>query len=335
MMRAAIIGAGLMGRWHAHYARQCGAALVGVADSQRPEPELKQRFRGAAVFRDAEMLVKELKPDVLHVCTPADTHERIVEVALRAGAHVLVEKPLALTAESTERLMVQAAERGVLLTPVHQYAFQDGMLRAEATLRQIGRPLHFDVVICSAGGTQLRGEQLDNLVADILPHPLSLLDRLFPGVLGDIEWGKAQLLNGECRIFAEAHGVSVSILISLHGRPTESSLRLTCEGGTIHVDLFHGFAVVDPGVIDPGGSSRWLKITHPFTLATRTLWAAGWNLTRRAISREPAYPGLRRLIRLFYQAVAEDKDAPLTASHVVEVARVRDRLRAQATHRPV
>ena len=325
MMRVAIAGAGLMGRWHAYYARRCGASVVGVADPARPEAELQQRFRGAAVFKETGPMLQELKPDILHVCTPAATHEQIIETALAARVHVLVEKPLALTAQITERLVAKAAERGVLLAPVHQYVFQDGMICAAGSLPRIGRPLHCDATICSAGGSHMRDEQLDDLAAEILPHPLSLLDTLFPGTLAGIDWMHVRSGSGEWRIMGTSADtdVSISILVSLHSRPTQSSLRLTGTEGTIHVDLFHGFAVVEPG-----GVSRARKIAHPFSLAARTFRAAGWNLAHRLVHREPAYPGLRRLIGLFYDAVRRRASAPLSGDHVVTVARVRDRLMA-------
>lgn len=302
---------------------------MGVADPARPAAELRQRFRGAAVFQEAGLLLQKLKPDVLHVCTPASTHHQIIELALAAGVHLLVEKPLAPTAQITERLVAQATERGVLLAPVHQYVFQDGMVCAAGSLPRIGRPLHCDATICSAGGSHMCAEQLDDLAAEILPHPLSLLDTFFPGTLVGIDWIHVRSGSGEWRIIGAAadRDFSISILVSLHSRPTQSSLRLTGTEGTIHVDLFHGFAV-----IESGGVSRARKIAHPFSLAARTFRVAGWNLAQRLVHREPAYPGLRRLIGLFYDAVRQGASAPLSGDHVVNVARVRDRLMVAASH---
>ena len=330
-MRVAIAGAGLMGRWHAYYARCSGASIVGIADPGRPAAELQRRFRGSAVFQDTAPLLDALTPDVLHVCTPAGTHEGIIETALDAGVHLLVEKPLAFTARTTERLVAKAAERRVLLAPVHQYVFQDGIVRADGWLPRIGTPLHFDATICSAGGSHLHENQLDDLAADILPHPLALLDHFFPGAFASVDWTHVRTQSGEWRIVGATRGatpdpaVSVSILVSLHGRPTQSSLRLTGTSGTIHMDLFHGFAV-----LEPGGVSRAKKIAHPFTLAGRTLQAAGCNLTRRMVHREPAYPGLRRLIGRFYNAVRQGTGGPVSGEHVVGVARMRDCLMAMA-----
>jgi predicted dehydrogenase len=320
-MQVAIIGAGLMGRWHSHYARQCDASICGVVDPNRSAAELQRQFRGAAPFKDLQALLRECKPAVLHVCTPAATHEQIIEEGLAAGAHLLVEKPMAPSARITERLLAQAQERGLLLVPVHQFAFQDGVLRAASSLEKIGKPLHVDAVFCSAGGSQMREEQFAGLIADILPHPLSVLDRFFPGIPSEIEWTTIRSAAGEWRTIGVARGISISILISLQGRPTEASFRVIGTSGTCRLDLYHGFGVTETGEV-----SRMRKIAHPFSLAARTFGAAGRNLVLRAARNSPAYPGLRRLIGEFYEAVESGSRWPLSPQHTLEIAKIRDLL---------
>lgn len=310
-----------MGRWHAHYARQCGATICGVVDPYLTAAELRGSLRGAAHFQQLQPLLQALKPDVLHVCTPAKTHAEMIEHGLAAGVHLLVEKPMAPDAEITGRLLRSSENKGLLLVPVHQFAFQDGVLNAQAALPGWGKLLHFDAVFCSAGAAGLAGEQLDDLMADILPHPLSLLDRFSPGVLDEMEWASVTAGPGEWRITGSAREMSASILISLHGRPTEASLRLTGANGTVRLDLFHGFSVVEPG-----GVSRTLKIAHPFQLAAQTFWTAGQNLAGRLVRNAPAYPGLHRLIGLFYDAVEHRSAAPFSPCQVLQLARTRDLL---------
>lgn len=328
-MRVAIAGAGLMGKWHAYYARRCGASVCGIIDPKLPAAEVRRRFPGASAFEKLELLLNEFQPAVLHICSPAGTHEDLIEQALEARVHVLVEKPLAATVTATERLVEKAAVHGVLLNPVHQYVFQEGFLRGALALSDIGKPMHFEAVVCSAGGAERQDDELDALIADILPHPLSALDRLFPGILGEIKWTVIQSMAGEWYAMGESHSLLISIRVSLHGRPTESSLRLIGTRGTIHVDFFHGFAFAEAGTV-----SRSRKIAHPFSLGTLMLWSAGGNLLSRVIHREPAYPGLRRLIQEFYRAAGGHSEPPLPVGHVIDVARVRDRLMSASVRRP-
>jgi predicted dehydrogenase len=64
----------------------------------------------AKVFTDYRELLNDVSIDVVHVCTPNDTHAEITVAALEAGKHVMCEKPMAKTAEGA-RKMVEAAKR--------------------------------------------------------------------------------------------------------------------------------------------------------------------------------------------------------------------------------
>jgi hypothetical protein len=100
-------------------------------------------------------------------------------------------------------------------------------------------------------------------------------------------------------------------------------LRVIGDCGSATVDLFHGFAVFHGGRV-----SRGRKIAQPFASAAATLGAASANLAWRARRREPAYPGLRELVRAFYLAVEGAGPAPIPAAAIVDVATARDRLLA-------
>jgi hypothetical protein len=117
----------------------------------------------------------------------------------------------------------------------------------------------------------------------------------------------------------EGGGVTVSILISLQARPTQCTLKIFGAAGTIHLDLFHGYAFCEPGAV-----SKERKILRPFDVAARRLAAASINLGKRVLSREPAYPGLSRLVAEFYTAVRTGQRAPITTEAMMNIARVRD-----------
>ena len=318
----AVAGAGITGRWHAAYARRCGARVCAIVDpDESAGRRLAARIAGAAWCTDVADLLQRSKPAVLHVCSPLKTHAGIARLALEAGAHVLIEKPLAESAATTEALLELASRQGLLLVPVHQFVFQDGMSKALAVLPGLGRMLHLEARICSAGGTGFPAAGLDQIAADILPHPLSLVERLMPGLSGSADWKVLRPDSGEWRAVAGGGGMSIDLLVSLHGRPTECSFQVTAEQGSIHLDLFHGFARIDRGSVSRAG-----KITQPFRTASAHLAQASLNLARRLVHREPAYPGLLRLIRLFYEAVRTGSGAPLQPAEILAVAQVRDSL---------
>jgi predicted dehydrogenase len=319
-LRAAIAGAGLMGFWHARSIARVGGQIAAVCDvDEKAARRLASRFKGAHASTRLEDALERDKIDVLHVCTPLRTHFELASAALTRGIHVLVEKPITPDRAETERLYALAAEHRVLVCPVHQFPFQRGTRRALAKFGRIGQLLHFEATFCSAGGAGRSAGELDAIVAEILPHPLSLIQFFAPESLQEEGWLVSRPASGEFRATLAMRGICFSILISLNSRPTAATLRLLGTTGTIHVDLFHGFCTIEPGVV-----SKLRKVIHPFDLAVRTFVAACSNLMLRAWKGETAYPGLERLIRDFYLAIANDQaTAPLRSEGVIRGEKIR------------
>lgn len=320
-LRAAIVGAGLMGRWHAQGIEKAGGNIIAVVDLDLARARrLASRFH-AGSFPNVEQMLSEVEVDILHICSPASTHRNIGELAINSGLNLVVEKPLTTTACGTVSLYQQAARRGVIVCPVHQFVFQNGVLRAQELLPAIGRLLHLGATICSAGGDGLASDQLDSIAADILPHPLSLLQRFLSGDLPEEDWVVARPRPGELRVSGEAMDATLSIFISMNARPPVCDFQIVGTEGTIYLNLFHGYAYLEPGRV-----SRTRKIAHPFERSLRNLSAAAINLGRRALRRELAYPGLQCLISEFYSAVQTGAPSPISAEEAVAIARVRERL---------
>jgi predicted dehydrogenase len=321
-----------MGRWHAHELARAGGAVAAVVD---PDPDAAAKLAAAhgsapsfAALSDA---LERGDVDAVHVCTPTQSHVELVEEALNTGAHVLVEKPLAPDAAATEALVARAREAGRLLCPVHQYLFQPGFelaLRAGPGLAPLR---HLDAMTCSAGGAGRPPSELNAIAADILPHLLACLERLIAAGLADVRWSAAGLRDGELRATGEVQtgGATISLRVSMGGRPTRNELRLIGAGATVELDFFHGY-----GFVETGEPSRATKALRPFALSARRAAAAGANLTRRALRWEPAYPGLRTLIERFYAAAESGGPPPIALEESLAVAKARDELLALAASEP-
>jgi predicted dehydrogenase len=309
-----------MGRWHADAARRAGGQVVAVVDQDAGRAaSLAARHPGARAETVREAALESARASVVHLCTPLGTHQALAETALDRGAHILIEKPFAEDAPSTAALLERARSRGVHAIPTHQFLFQRGVLEALDGVRDIGPLVHVELTAFSAGAGDRQGAERDRIAAEILPHPLSLLARLPLTGPASLAWHAEHPAPGELLATASAGGVAVSLLISLRARPTRNHLRLAGENGTIHVDLFHGFAVREAG-----GVSRARKIAQPFAAAGGTLLNAALNLTGRAARREVAYPGLRELVARFYGALEAGAPPPISPEETLEVAAARD-----------
>jgi len=324
-LRVAIIGAGLIGYWHGRAARRLGSQVVTVVDPDAKRASaLAHACRAAATATDASELLHGGGLDAVHICSPASTHGALATQALEAGIHALVEKPLAGSADETRRLIGIAQRRSVILCPVHQIAFQTGTEDAVQALAGLGDPCTIDFRICSAGGTG-RGESgLNEIVGEILPHPFSVLRRLWPQAAWEPHrWFVTRPRSGELLVGGEHAGALFSLVVSMHARPTCFEMTVYGRHGTIALDFFHGFAIRHDGKV-----SRLRKILRPFATSLKLFGAASMNLIARGMRAEAAYPGLRALTQAFYTAVRGAGPAPISAEDAVAVAVARDAILA-------
>lgn len=322
---ALIVGAGLMGRWHAHAITATGGVVVGVVDPDSSRATALSGTAGRApVFADVASALQATTPTVVHVCTPLPTHRAVIEAALHADCHVIGEKPLTATAPEAEALCALAAARGRHLVPVHQFPFQPGVRDLLAKHDALGTIVHVELTMASAGASDPR--DADDVVAEILPHCLSLTQVLLPTSHGDaslsgLPWQVTRVSPGEWRITAHASTASIAYLISMSARPTCAELRVFGTTASAVADLFHGYSVIDTGAV-----TRASKAVRPFRVAGRSMVAASANLARRGLRAESAYPGLQALVHRAYLAFAGRGDVPISPRTLLDVARARDRL---------
>jgi predicted dehydrogenase len=114
-----------------------GVTLAGVCDLS---PSMAQyavtRFGAARAFTDAAEMLRETKPDVVHVLTPPQSHVPLASEALNAGAHVIVEKPATTSNRELQELVSLAKSRGKWLVEDHNYRFNEPILSIERLLAE-------------------------------------------------------------------------------------------------------------------------------------------------------------------------------------------------------
>src|SRR3954453_11238745 len=119
MVSVGIIGFGRIGAEHAGWISQSGnAKAVAVADATPARQELA-RGRGLKVYSDISALLQDSAVDAVVVSTPTSMHFEHVQLALNAGKHVLVEKPMALDLDQSRRLAELADRKTLVLSVFH------------------------------------------------------------------------------------------------------------------------------------------------------------------------------------------------------------------------
>ena len=142
-LRAAVIGAGFVGRAHIEALRRLAIPIQGVLGSSLARTQAACHSLGIVrVYQSMEELAKDASVDVVHVCTPNHLHFPETESALRAGKHVMCEKPLAMNTQETAALVELAREQGRVAAVTYNLRYYPLCQEAHALVKQgtIGEP---------------------------------------------------------------------------------------------------------------------------------------------------------------------------------------------------
>ena len=126
-LRAAVIGVGYLGRFHAQkWAQAEGVKLVGVVDSDAARASAVAAEVGSLAYTDYRDLLGQV--DLVSVVVPTERHYTVVRDCLQAGVHVLVEKPITQGVDEADRLIELAANQGLTLQVGHLERFNPAWL---------------------------------------------------------------------------------------------------------------------------------------------------------------------------------------------------------------
>lgn len=312
-----------MGRWHAASLRALGIGVAGIVDNDSTVAAVLAAQHGnPPCFSDLDRCLSEIDAAVMHICTPAASHLPIAKTALAHDAHLIIEKPLARDGAEAELIYELAERSNRMVCPVLQFAYQTGVSHVHDNLHKLGIINRVEINIASAGGPG-QGEQAQEVLLEIAPHGFFLIQRLFPGSdLAFEGWHLRSTRETECKISGLHADAAFDFSISLTSRPTRCEMTVYGSAGTAFCNLFHGYSL-----IETGATGRAQKILQPIKRASSELAISAFNLTRRALQKEPAYPGLRALIASFYRALAQGRPGPISKDQSLAVVRAGDWMR--------
>ncbi|MCP2371845.1 putative dehydrogenase [Agromyces terreus] len=141
-MRTGIVGGGFMATVHSRAARAAGSEIVAIASSNPDRARRAAAELGIAHAADSvDELLADPGIDVVHVCTPNSTHVDLATRVLRAGKHVVCEKPLATSTTDAAELVELAARSGLVAAVPFVYRYHPMVqeLRARVAGGELGR----------------------------------------------------------------------------------------------------------------------------------------------------------------------------------------------------
>jgi predicted dehydrogenase len=166
-LKAAVIGAGHMGRYHAEkLARTPGVDLVAVVDADAARAAALTQKLGGAPLGDYRAIFG--KADAAVIAVPTDRHHEIARACLEHGLHVLVEKPIATTLAQADELIALAESKKLVLQSGHVERYNRAY---RALVARMDRPVFIEAERLAA--FKQRGAEVD-VVLDLMIHDLDL-----------------------------------------------------------------------------------------------------------------------------------------------------------------
>lgn len=341
-MRTGIVGCGRIAAFHlpAVLAR-VGPGAVTVTDADRGVAKrVAAQYDLGGEHADLDAMLAENRPDVVHILTPPATHAALAIRALKAGCHVLVEKPMAMNSQEAMAMVEAARRNNVKLCVDHNFLCHPMMLKALELIEQgkAGKVLNvevrysFDVrraQITTEDGRMAGDGWLSDLKGGLLfdsfSHPASMLLQL----TGEpVEVSSAVRSNGiladgapdELTVLVDGAEALGTLSVSLGTRPDCFTATVYATEMTIHVNCSNMTMLVRKHRKLPKAAYRALdNLGQAAGLFSNTLF--GSLAMVMGLSRPPG--DITPVINRFYDSIEQGLMPPVPghmAAHVLFLA---------------
>jgi len=327
VVRATVIGTGKISEEHLNFLSTTpGIELAAVCDLSPALAAFSARkFRAQAHFTDYAQMLRKLSPDVVHVLTPAQTHLAVASHCLDAGAHVIVEKPAALSSNDLKRLTALASECGRWVIEDHNYRFNRSVNAIEAVLArgELGEVREVDVRLAlniRAKGGRYADENLPHpshrlpagVIHEFITHMAYLTLRFLPGVERvQSNWnnyGKGgTFLYDDLDAIAFAGSAHARLRFTCMTLPESFTITIRGSKGWAETDLFQPYLRLVTQ--RPGGKLSPL-VNHAAN-GCAFMRAAVAGFKEKLLQNTP-YHGLHAFLAQTYSAIRCGKVPPVT-----------------------
>lgn len=180
MIRIGVIGYGYWGpNLVRNFMEAPGSTVTAVCDLQPNRlAQLHHRYPSIKTLQHSQELFNDPEIDAIVVATPVSSHFELTLAALKAGKHVLVEKPLAASSALARQLIDEAAKRKLVLMVDHTFVYTGAVRKIKELIaaNALGDIYYYDAVRVNLGLFQ----HDVNVVWDLAIHDLSIMDYVLP-----------------------------------------------------------------------------------------------------------------------------------------------------------
>ena len=213
----AVLGCGYWGINYVRVFNQLPGARLVVACDQREERlrEVQKQFPAVEVSRDMHEVLAREDVDAVVVCTPATAHFEVTSACIKAGKHILVEKPIATTVADSDELVRLADAAGIILMVGHTFVYNSGVRKVKEYVdaNEAGK-----IYYLYSRRTNLGPIRQDvNALWDLAPHDISIFNYLLDTVPTWVSAVGAQVLqNGREDVGFISLGYPEGVVAHIH-----------------------------------------------------------------------------------------------------------------------
>jgi predicted dehydrogenase len=349
MLKVAIVGCGKIADDHCSQIQRIkGCEIVGVCDRELlMARQLSERFPVKQYFTDLAKMLSQAQPDVVHVCTPPESHFSIAKKCLEAGCHVYVEKPFALCLDEARTLIESAVGKGLKITAGHDDQFRHVARRMRALVQDGflgGGPVHMESYYCyELGGSgyakallgdkrhwirKLPGKLLHNIISHGIARIAEFLTGDSPQVIACGFTSPALKSSGESEIIDELRVIicdeeraTAYFTFSSQMRPALHQFRIFGEKNGLILDQDQETLIRLRGKAYVSYAEKFIP---PISFARQYLGNLRTNL-RTFLARDfHMKSGMKYLIESFYKSVLEGTPVPIPYREILLTAQIMD-----------
>ena len=349
MIKVAIVGCGKIADSHASQIQRVkGCEIVGACDTEElMAKQLCERFQIKRHFNDLTKLLGEVRPDVVHITTPPQSHLKIGKQCLENGCHIYVEKPFTINVAEAEILINTAYQKSRKITVGHDEQYSEVAQRMRRLVRDgyLGdAPVHIESFWCynlsdvanakaflddkQHWVRNLPGGILHNLISHGISKIAEFLISDFPHVMayGFVSpllrnLGEEKLIDELRVMIHEEKGTTAYFTFSSQMQPSLHQLYIYGSKNGLLIDEDQRMLIKLRGNRFKSYAEHFIP---PVIYAKQYLSNLGHNVGRFLAMDFHMNYSKKQLIESFYKSITSDAPVPIPYREILLTARIMD-----------
>lgn len=335
-INAAIVGCGYVANGHLEAWRKFRQAqVVAVSDlNENLAKSTAKAWKVPRYYSTLSGLLAQCKVDLVDICTPPQVHVALAVEAMKAGANVLIEKPMTMTTKDAEEIVDCQKATGVKAGVIHNWLFDYPVLQADSVMKngKLGEIFHIEIEALNTKYDSMAANERHwchklpgGRFSEMLAHPIYLMRHFLGDVevcevevskIGDYYWMKYDEL---CATFKARHKLGRAYA-SFNSSRDAVFINIYAREGILKLELINSTVSFLPN----REATRLSKGFDPLRQATQLVKSTTANMFKVASGRWRS--GHETYIKLFAESLINNSKPPVTVEDGLEVVKTLEKM---------